>query len=309
MDEVTIWSNGTRMKGDLYRPAGHLDGKLRPAIVCCHGWAHPLKHSLAETGFPQAMAAAGYFVLAFDYRGWGASDGVPFVAEELAGGATKSASPAAIIREVFDPLDWALDIRHAIDFIEGEAGVDRDRIGLAGWSLGGGMVVYVAANDARVKCVVGHAGAYDYRGEPSERNHFFPMWSEEQMHEAAIQRARGEREPGPVAIDLRDRPASAPAYRPEGQQAYRVNPDVRFFGPIAWADRVDVPVLVIDAEKEWIWDIREHGERLAAAIGEHGRAPAEYRVLPGLEHLDIYKPSSGATEIARGWFDKHLLKA
>ncbi|OAI39208.1 hypothetical protein AYO38_01710 [bacterium SCGC AG-212-C10] len=306
MEEVTIWSDGVRMKGDLYRPPTHDDGSLRPAIVCCHGWAHPLKHSLAATGFPQAMAAAGYFVLAFDYRGWGASDGIPIVHADLAAGAIMSPGPAEIVREVLDPLDWALDIGHAIDFMEGESGVDRNRIGLAGWSLGGGMVVYMAANDPRVKCVVGHAGAYDYRGENPESNHFFPMWSPEIMHQAAIQRARGERAAGPVQLDLRDWPAAAPSYRPEGQQAYRVNPDVRFFGPIGQAERVHAPVLIIDVQKEWIWDIHEHGERTAAAIRDAGNVPVEYTVLPGLEHLDVYKPDSGANELAQRWFDKHL---
>lgn len=305
MDEVTIWSNAARMKGDLYRPPNFDDGQLRPAIVCCHGWAHPLKHSVAETGFPQAMAAAGYFVLAFDYRGWGASDGIPSVREALPSGATSVAGPVEIVREVFDPLDWALDIRHALDFMEGERGVDGARMGLAGWSLGGGMVVWMAASDPRVRCVVGHAGAYDYRGEAPERGHFFPMWTPEQMHKAAIQRARGERDPGPVALDLRLWPAAAPFYREDGQ-AYRVSPDVRFFGPIALADRVEVPVLLIDAEREWIWDIHEHGERTAKAISAAGRAPAKYEVIPEIEHLGIYEPTSGATERARAWFDQHL---
>jgi dipeptidyl aminopeptidase/acylaminoacyl peptidase len=308
MDEVTIWSIGVRMKGDLYRPPGYDDGALRPAIVCCHGWAHPLKHSVAETGFPQAMSAAGYFVLAFDYRGWGASDGIPFVREPLAPGATSSSGPAELVREVLDPVEWALDIRHAIDFMEGERGVDRERIGLAGWSLGGGMAVWMAANDPRVRCVVGHAGAYDYRGEQPERNHFFPMWSPGQMHEEAIRRARGARDPGPVAIDLRQWPAAAPSYRPEGQQAYRVSPDVRFFHPSGEASRVHAPVLITDVEKEWIWHIHDHGERAAAAIREAGNVTVEYTVLPGLEHLDVYRPESGATTLARAWFDEHLRK-
>ena len=305
MDEVTIWSNGARMKGDLYRPPNFGDGQRRPAIVCCHGWAHPLKHSVAETGFPQAMSAAGYFVLAFDYRGWGASDGIPYVHDALPAGATSVAGPVEIRREVFDPLDWALDIRHAIDFMQGEPGVDRERIGLAGWSLGGGMVVWMAATDPRVKCVVGHAGAYDYRGEAPEAGHFFPMWTAEQMHEAAIERARGEREPGPVTLDLRQRPASAPFYREEGQ-AYRVNPDVRFVGPITMAGAIAVPVLIIDAEREWIWDIHQHGEATAKAIAAAGRAPAEYQVIPEIEHLGIYEPTSGATGRAQAWFDRHL---
>ncbi len=293
MDEVTIWSNGTRMAGDLYRPSDYADGELRPAIVCCHGWSRPLKHHLAETGFPQALSAAGYFVLAFDYRGWGASDGTPFV-RDAGDEATAADAPVEVIREVFDPLEWALDIRHAIDFIEGEPGVDPDRIGLAGWSLGGGMVVWMAANDPRVKCVVGSAGAHDFRGEEPEPQHRFPMWSRDQMRRAAIERARGDGDPRPVALD-----------RGEGQVRL-VSPDVRFFAPIAWADQVDVPVLLIDAEHEALWDIREHAGRAYEVIRAAGRAPVKYHVIPGIDHMGIYDPSSGVADLARAWFDRHL---
>jgi dipeptidyl aminopeptidase/acylaminoacyl peptidase len=311
MQEVTIWSEGTRMKGDLYRPPNFDDGQRRPAIVCCHGWAHPLKDALAATTFPQKLSAAGYFVLAFDYRGWGASDGMPFVSEALAPGATVSPGPVEIAREVLDPLDWAIDIRHAIDFMEGEPGVDRDRIGIAGWSLGGGMVIWTAANDPRVKCVVAHAGAYDYRGDPDGKERFFPMWKREQMHELAIQRARGEREPGPFEVDFAKWPPAAAlgATRDANAQAYRASPDVRFFSPLEVAERIRVPVLIIDCEKEWIWDIAEHGAKAAERIRAAGKAPVEYRVMPNLEHLGIYEPDSGAIEIARDWFDRHLKTA
>lgn len=296
MDEVTIWSNGNRMAGDLYRPPGHADGDLRPAIVCCHGWSRPLKHHLAESGFPQALSAAGYFVLAFDYRGWGASDGTPFL-PEAGVEATAVDGPVEIVREVLDPFEWAADIRHVIDFIEGEPGVDPDRIGLAGWSLGGGMVVWTAANDARVRCVVGIAGAHDFRGEEPPRQHVFPMWSPDEMRQIAIDRARGDRDPGPFTFDGADG-------RPR-----RVSPDVRFFAPLEWAERLDVPTLLIDAEHEALWDPREHAARAYERIKAAGRALVEYRVVPGVDHMGIYDPSSGATEQAWAWFDRYLAKS
>ena len=37
---VDIWSEGTRMAGDLYWPADAADGTRLPAIVMSHGWAH-----------------------------------------------------------------------------------------------------------------------------------------------------------------------------------------------------------------------------------------------------------------------------
>jgi len=48
----------------------------------------------------------------------------------------------------------AEDYRSAISYIQGEPGVDRDRIGIWGSSNSGGLVVTIAGQDARVKAVV-----------------------------------------------------------------------------------------------------------------------------------------------------------
>ena len=46
------------------------------------------------------------------------------------------------------------DFRAAVSFLQGEPGVDPDRIGIWGSSNGGGVVMAVAGVDARVKAVV-----------------------------------------------------------------------------------------------------------------------------------------------------------
>lgn len=68
---VDIWSEGTRMAGDLYRPA-QADNQRLPAIIMSHGWGGT-KAGLARNAI--RFAADGFVVLAFDYRGWGESDG------------------------------------------------------------------------------------------------------------------------------------------------------------------------------------------------------------------------------------------
>ena len=67
-----------------------------------------------------------------------------------------------------------------------------------------------------------------------------------------------------------------------------------------------MPLLIIDCEKEWLWDIKEHGEQVVADVKARGHAPAEYRVLPDLAHLDVYQPTSGANQLALEWFTKYL---
>ncbi len=35
---VEIWSDGTRLAGDLFYPKDRVGGEKLPAIVLCHGW-------------------------------------------------------------------------------------------------------------------------------------------------------------------------------------------------------------------------------------------------------------------------------
>ena len=69
---VTIWSDGTRMAGDLYVPGDLKPGEKRPAIVFCAGTAGTKKGNGALYG--ARFVREGFVVLAFDYRGWGESE-------------------------------------------------------------------------------------------------------------------------------------------------------------------------------------------------------------------------------------------
>jgi len=145
--QVDIWSDGTRLSGDLWYPRGLQSGDKRPAVILCHGWGGLRSH--LNRAYAPDFAKAGYVVLTFDYRGWGDSDS----RLEIQG---KMPEPdesgmitvrARAIRELVDPFDQTEDIICCMDFLSGEPGVDPGRIGLWGTSFGGGHAVYVAANE------------------------------------------------------------------------------------------------------------------------------------------------------------------
>ena len=69
---VDIWSDGTRLSGDVFSPKDRDEGELLPAIVLCHGWGGVKSH-LNPTYAPQ-FAAAGCVVLPFACRGRGQRD-------------------------------------------------------------------------------------------------------------------------------------------------------------------------------------------------------------------------------------------
>ena len=76
-------------------------------------------------------------MLTFDYKGWGASEGP---------------------RNRLSPHGRVADVQAALTFLGLQPHVDADRLGIYGTSYGGATVVWVAAIDARVRCVVSVVG-------------------------------------------------------------------------------------------------------------------------------------------------------
>ena len=70
--EVTIWSDGTRMYGDLYEPKNLREGQKLPAVVFVNGTGGT-KGKL-PTRIAPGFVERGFVFLAFDYRGWGKSE-------------------------------------------------------------------------------------------------------------------------------------------------------------------------------------------------------------------------------------------
>ena len=287
---VDIWSEGTRMAGDLYRPAETGDQPL-PAIVMSHGWGGT-KAGLVRNAI--RFAADGFVVLAFDYRGWGESDGKLVVIGDMPERGVNGEVQvfAREIRHVVDPIDQTLDIRRAFDFLEGEANVDLDRLGYWGSSYSGAHAIWVAANEARAACAVGQVAAADSLDLARTSWKDTGIDIEQHAREQAIRRARGEIAPFPQGTD------KAP-----NLNGWAHLDKVVEYRPVDDAGRIDVPLLVIDAEHEELFDRHRAGE-LAVARAKANGARAEYRVIPDITHYDIYREAfEESGEMAREWFN------
>lgn len=278
--DVDILSEGVRMRGFVMLPETQEPAKL-PAIVMSHGWG-----GTAAMLRPQAerFARAGYFVLVFDYRGWGESEGR--VVRDPASGSDGKRE----LREVVDPIDQATDIMNALHWAMGEARVDTGRVGLWGTSFSGGLMVYVAARDPRVKALVSQVAWFG-----QARTGMAPEALAKAQGEAT-RRARGELpypEPGVREIgNLRGAPIRESFLR---------------YAPIDDIARLErCAVLIVDAEKEELFSLREHGE-LAFA---QAREPKKRVVIPGIAHYGVYGPArEQALDLAVDWMDQHLKRA
>jgi pimeloyl-ACP methyl ester carboxylesterase len=135
---VAFFSNGLRLDGDLYLPDTERGKAGWPAVVACSGY-QGLK-GLHPARFARALTPLGYACLAFDYRGFGWSEGE---------------------RGRLVPQEQVEDVRSGVSLLETLEDIDSNRIGLIGWALGGGVVVQEAADDPRVRAVVAINGIGD----------------------------------------------------------------------------------------------------------------------------------------------------
>jgi dipeptidyl aminopeptidase/acylaminoacyl peptidase len=289
---VTIWSDGTRMAGDLYRPKDLKPTDKLPAIVFIHGTG-----GVKKAGFAARLGAAfaqnGYLFLTFDYRGWGESESKLLMLEKMPEPDDKGevTVKARAIRWQMDFQDQTIDIRSAIAFMAGEGNVDRERIGILGTSYGGGLTTWAAAYDPRVKCAaVQVPGMGGGRGPAYEQNAYGLM----------TRQARGQTEPVPYE-------QGAPVGKMASYAHMRYNPakDIAF-DAIRAAQDVKVPMLIIDAGNEELMDISKNGGRVAEILKSKG-TPVEYHVIPDIGHYGVYGAKfQDALKMELDWFDKHL---
>ncbi len=127
---VTFFSDGIRLEGLLQLPDEHEPDRCLPVVLLCSGF-QGLKELIPAKLWGQFLAA-GYACLAFDYRGFGTSEGQ---------------------RGRMLPDEQIEDVRNAITFVQQQPEIDPLKIGLVGWGFGGGIVVQAAAEDQRV-CAV-----------------------------------------------------------------------------------------------------------------------------------------------------------
>jgi hypothetical protein len=126
---VTFYADGEPLRGVLTSADG---AEGLPGIVLCHGFLCTMAMGLPEMA--QLLAAEGFAVLRFDYRGFGESGGEQ--------------------RGALWPLRQVQDARAAVAFLQSQPEADPLRVALWGTSFGGAVVLQAGALDPAVQAVV-----------------------------------------------------------------------------------------------------------------------------------------------------------
>lgn len=128
IESFLFQSEGLMLSAILHRPDTELPA---PAIVMCHGWTgHKIEPGRVFVKTARRLAEAGIVVLRFDCRGSGDSEG--------------DFQDMTISGEV-------LDANRALEVLCATRGVDQERIGILGFSLGGCVAPLAAQAFGNVK--------------------------------------------------------------------------------------------------------------------------------------------------------------
>ncbi len=139
-ENVSFYSEGAKISA-LWRTPDEVTGPIR-AIVQGPGWLG-LKDAKLYVRYHEALTAAGFGVLVFDYRGFGDSEGDT---------------------GVLSPANQLADLRNAVTYLTTRDDVIADAIGAFGTGgTGGGNAVLLAAHDPRVRAAVSQVPVADGR--------------------------------------------------------------------------------------------------------------------------------------------------
>jgi dienelactone hydrolase len=297
--QVTFYvDGGVPLYGKLFLPRGFTPAGKYAAVVVGHG-INAL--SIGIEKFASRFAERGLVAMAIDYQSYGFSGSG---SDDLRLLEPDPTSDAAVVTELerrlllkrtnLNNVHEIADFRAAVSFLQGEPGVDPDRIGIWGSSNGGAIVMAVAALDARVKAVVSQVSA----PRPAPRG---PVAVAANLLPDAITRVRtgqgGEVDGG---FSFKSKIDAWSNQR---------NRDVR---PGTTLDQIrpTTAVLLIPAEKDELTGGAAGAIEASKFLAGRG-VPSQAVVLPGLSHFQAYSYAGfevGST-LAGDWFVKYLATA
>ncbi len=273
--DVAFLSEGVTCRAWAYVPDERV-ARPAPCIVMAHGMGGTRDASLEP--YAERFVRSGFFVVLFDYRYLGDSDGEP---RQL----------ISIARQL---EDWAA----AIAFARSMPGVDADRIALWGCSLSGGHVMVAAARDHRIAAISAQCPMLDgAAGSRMFAQHAGYTTLLRLASAALIDVTRASLGQPPYYVPLVAPPgqlaamATADAYTgcsaivPPGwrnEVAARLFLSLPLYRPIRYARDVECPALIITCEQDSVVS-----PRAAHEAATHMDSKARLVTLP-IGHFEVY---------------------
>ncbi len=138
VEEMTFRSEGVDCAARVYRP-DVAPGEATPCVVMGNGFS--LTRDDGLPAFAERFAGEGITALTFDFRHLGGSGGEP--------------------RQVIDVNRQRADFGAAVSFARGLEGIDADAVAVWGFSSGGALAIYTAADDHGIAAAIALCPATD----------------------------------------------------------------------------------------------------------------------------------------------------
>ena len=286
--DIEFLSGNILLRGWLRLPAG---AGPHPLVVLAHGMGGLKEWTIPDVA--TALVEAGIAALAFDYRNYGDSEGMP--------------------REEIDHPGQIEDFRSAISFATTLTEVDPERIGIWGTSLGGRNVLAVAALDRRVKCVLSQVPAL-FNVTPAMRAMMATGSPDVDAFNRLLAQDRRDRALGkdpiylPIDADNGDHAAYWSTFGAAERRNFNLRMTLRSFEPTL-ADDISglvkaispTPLRMILTDRDTMCDTNYQLQVYATA-----QQPKSLMVLPG-NHYGLYLDGKAAAiAAAREWFVTYL---
>lgn len=286
---VNYYSEGARIGAVLYAPDGASPDSRLPGIVLCHGFTCIKELILPD--YARRFAAEGYMALAFDYRGFGESQGE---------------------RGRLIPYDQVKDIRNSITFMETLDEVDPERIGLWGTSYGAANAIQVAGVDPRPKCIVAQVGFGDggrglSRRSPEETAPVMDMIRNERKQRVLTGKSTMV-DPFVIVSD----PDTVAFFQQAMKELPKLKTEISLefveatfeYRPEDVAQRIAPRALLLIAAEFDVPTPADESRSVHAKAGE----PKKLVIIEGIRHYDIYsgQPFERSVQEALDWYGTHL---
>jgi len=287
--EVSFYSEGCKIIGDLFLPDDAADGSRLPVIILCHGFSGIREILLPP--YAEAFARQGFVSLIFDYRGFGDSEGE---------------------RGRLIPAEQAVDIRNAMTFMETVPEADSSRMGLWGTSFGGANAITAAAIDSRVKClsvqITFGSGERMVTGSLSD--------DEKEKLRATLQKAwqRAVAKNKPMALNMDQiltDPDSKAFYLKTVEKVPKLKTRLPLltikesleYRPEDSLAKLSAPIMIIGAGADIVCPVEE-----SSILFEKARDPKELFIIPEARHYDVYEGENFSLSSGKAieWFKKYL---
>lgn len=291
--QITFYSDDTACYAKMFYPKGFDAAKKYPGVVLGHG-TNAISVGIEKYG--ARFAEEGLVAMVIDYRGYGYSDGWVNLQEKDTTTddqrITEKTAPIVVKRTRLLTTKQIEDYRNAISYLQGEPGVDPEKIGIWGSSLSGSTVVAIAGMDARVKAVVSQVSGVG----PGSKTKAAPNKLSPALLEDAIKRARTGQG---AEVD-----AGFSIHTKVDMEMQQVNRELRTSELIENIPK-STAILFLPGEKDELVGTRS--VQAAQYLKEQGN-PSEAVVIPAITHFQAYSgPAFEATgPLAAKWFAKYL---